>query len=103
MKLPLPVCDFFTKQKSRNHTPGSSEKVKSSLCSTTSSLKTNIKLGSSNPKSASAPIQDMLDPIISTSTVPKGDMERWALGTMHKMVLQGVNKCINNLKAHSKV
>ena len=96
MKLTVPVPDFFTNQKSRNPTPGLSEKVKSSSSSTTVP-KPNIKLGSSNPKRASASIQDMLDPVISTSAAPKSDMERWALGTMYKMVHQGANKCISNL------
>ena len=96
MKLTVPVSEFFTKQKSRNSSPGLSEKVKSSSSSTTAP-KPNIKLGSSNPKHASASIQDMLDPVISTNAAPKSDMERWAPGTMYKMVHQGANKCISNL------
>ena len=87
MRLTVPVSDFFTKQKSRNSTPGLSEKVKSSSSSTKAP----------KPKQPSVSIQDMLDPVISTSAAPKSDMERWALGTMYKMVHQGANNCISNL------
>ena len=87
MRLTVPVSDFFTKQKSRNSTPGLSEKVKSSSSSTKAP----------KPKHPSVSIQDMLDPVISTSAAPKSDMERWALGTMYKMVHQGANNCISNL------
>ena len=52
---------------------------------------------SSNPKHVSASIQEMLDPVISTNVKPKSDMERWALGTIYKMVSQNANKCISNL------
>ena len=96
MKLSVPVSDFSGKQKSKNPTTGLSEKVKSSSSSTTAP-EPNIKVGSSNPKRASASIQDLLDPVISTSAAPKSDMRRWALGTMYKMVHQGANKCISNL------
>ena len=96
MKLSVPVFDFSAKQKSKNPTPGSSEKVKSSSSSTTA-LEPNIKVGSSNPKRAAASIQDLLDPVISTSAAPKSDMRRWALGTMYKMIHQGANKCVSNL------
>ena len=96
MKLTVPVSDFFTKQKSRNPSPGLSGKVKSPSSSTTVP-KPNIKLGSSNPKCASASIQDILDPVISTSAAPKSDMRGWAVGTMYKIVHQGANKCISNL------
>ena len=96
MKLSVPVSDFFKKQKSRNPTPGSSEKNESSS-SPTPAPKLIIKLGSSNPKRASALIQDMSDPVISISAAPKSEMVRWALGKMYKMVHQSANKCISNL------
>ena len=95
MELYVPVPDFLMKQKTRNPTPSSSEKEESSWSSTIKS-KINVNLDSINPKRASASIQDMLDLVVSTNAKPKSDMERWALGTISKMVHQSAHKCVSN-------
>lgn len=56
----------------------------------------NLKLGRSRPKAVA--FQDIwnIDPKIELKYQPKNDLETWWLGTVYKLVHQGVNKCISN-------
>ena len=71
--------------------------TKSPAVAVKASPKPNIKLGSSNPKRNQPSVAAYLDPTLNINCEPETGLERWALGTMYKMVHQGANKCISNL------
>ena len=73
------------------------KKVESATIPVKASPKPNIKLGSSNPKRNQPSVAAYLDPTLNINCEPETGLERWALGTMYKMVHQGANKCISNL------
>ena len=55
-----------------------------------------LKIFRNKPKKKLQDIRDMLDPQMDLVHKPQDDLEQWALGTVHKTLHQGANKCISN-------
>ena len=56
----------------------------------------NLKFGRSRPKAVTLQDIQNIDPRRDLKHQPKNDLETWALGTVYKLVHQGVNICISN-------
>lgn len=92
----------------------SASSMASSSCSSSSNSTTSdssIIIPSITPKKSKLPklnkqfpktyfgsmnIRDLMDPQVDLKTMPKDEIQRWALGSVFKMVHQGANKCQSN-------